>query len=367
MTAPPAPAADRQALSPDPAEGCGESRASAPRGRGGRVALFLAGLAAGTALLALVGWGAVAENLRRIDGFFVFLIALYGLAQAAFAIGWWTLVIPPRPVRFGEIFAAYLGGDSVNYFTSIGGEPVKAHLLSGRMGFNRALATIWVNRNADVLAQWLFLIAGAAVALSRFTIPAVARYLVVGGLLLLGSLAIGFTFMQRKGFFGPVLRAFSHIRPLAGRLRRLENRAREVDGHIRVYYHAEEHRFRFLGAVAWGFLGWCGGLIETWIVLRLLAPRAATFEAAFAVESLAMILNSVLIFVPAKIGSAEGVRVAVTTLVGLTAAQGAAYALVRRARELLWLAPGVVVLLKRHVLDVGHMRLEPVELEEKAR
>jgi hypothetical protein len=366
MTAPPAPAADRQTVSPAPGEGREEGTTPAPRRRAGRIAVFAAGLLAGTALLAIVGWNAVAENLQRIDGFFPVLVALYGLAQLSFALGWWSLVAPPRPAGFGEIFAAYLAGDSINYFTSVGGEPVKAHLLSRGMGFNRALATIWVNRNADVLAQWLFLLAGAAVALTRFPIPPLARYLVLGGLLLLGSLALGFTWMQRRGFFGPILGLLSRIRPLRTRLRRLEERARDVDGHIRPYFHVEEHRIRFVAAVAWGFLGWCGGLLETWIVLRLLSPKAG-FAAAFAVESMAMILNSVLLFIPAKIGSAEGVRVGVATLVGLTAAQGAAYALVRRARELLWLAPGAVILLKRHLLDVGHMRLEPLELQEKAR
>jgi hypothetical protein len=366
MTVPPAPVADRRAIPTTPADAPGERPSSDPRRRGARIALFVLGLLAGAALLVIVGWSAVAENLERIDGFFVLLVALYGLAQLSFALGWWALVAPPRPVGFGKILAAYLAGDSVNYFTSVGGEPVKAHLLSRDMGFNRALATIWVNRNADVLAQWLFLSAGAVVALTQFTLPPVARYLVIGGLLLLGSLALGFTWMQRKGFFGPLLRALSLIRPLAARLRRLEERALEVDGHIRLYYHVEEHRVRFAAAVAWGFLGWCGGLIETWIVLHLLSPGSG-FAAAFAVESLAMILNSVLLFIPAKIGSAEGVRVVVATLVGLSAAQGAAYALVRRARELLWLAPGAVILLKRHVLDVGHLRMEPLKLEGKAR
>ncbi len=49
-------------------------------------------------------------------------------------------------------------------------------------------------------------------------------------------------------------------------------------------------------------------------------------------------------------------------LVGLTAAQGTAYALVRRGRELLWLVPGLVVLLRRHVLGVGHIKLPEIDL-----
>ena len=92
--------------------------------------------------------------------------------------------------------------------------------------------------------------------------------------------------------------------------------------------------------------------------MRLLSPDAGVYE-ALAIETLAMVINSVLFFVPARIGTAEGVRTALWVLVGFSAAQGIAYGLVRRARELLWLAPGMVVLLKRHVLDIRHLHLNP--------
>lgn len=364
MTAPPAPLAPPRDILPSPAEGDG-GHPRAKNRRALHIAFFAVGMSAIAVLLLVVGWGSIAENLSRIGWYFVLLVILYGAAQLSFAASWWVLIAKPHPLTFGELFAAYLGGDSVNYFTGVGGEPVKAHLVSDKMGFGPAFAGVAVHRHADFLAQWLFLLAGASVALTHFELPGFARALVITGLLLLGALVFGFTRAMRKGVFGPVLHKLSRFRPLAGRLRRFEEEAHRVDERIRLYYHEEEHRGRFGLAVAWGFLGWCGGLLETYIVLRLLSPVQG-LPTAVAIESLAMILNSVLIFIPARIGTAEGVRVGVTTLLGLSPAQGAAYALVRRARELLWLAPGLIVLLKRHVLDVGHMRLEPLESKEEA-
>jgi uncharacterized protein (TIRG00374 family) len=357
MTLPTAPVAAHRGVSELPDDG---KRPSGASPRGWRIALFAAGLAVLAAGLALVGWKPIAENLARIGHYFVLLVALYGAAQVAFTLGWWVIAGRRGPASFRDLFAAYLAGDSINYFTSVGGEPVKAHLLRARMGFGPAFATIWVNRNADVLAQWLFLVAGAAVALTRYSLPPLPRFLVIAGLTVLGALAIGFTGMQRRGFFGPILRLLKKVPVLAKRLSGLEAHAEEVDARIRVYYRREEHGAQFAIAVAWGFLGWCGGLVETWIVLRLLSP-SHTFASAFAVESLAMILNGILLFIPARIGSAEAIRLGVAALVGLTPAQGAAYALVRRARELLWLAPGGVVLLKHHLIDVAHLRLERLE------
>ena len=361
MTVPPAPAAAAPDLVPLPEEGNGN--VARPRRRALRILLFVAGIGVLAALAALVGWGPIMENLARINVYFFVLVALCGAAQIFFTLGWWSIVGRPHPMSFAELLATYLAGDSVNYFTGVGGEPVKAHLLAPKMDFGRAFATIWVNRNADVLGQWLFLAVGAVVTLTHFTLPNLVRWLVVAGLTVLGALALGFTGMQRRGFFGPFFRLFSKIPVLRKKLQRYEEDAHALDEKMRVYYHREEHRTQFAFAVLWGFIGWCGGLFETWIVLRLLSPSHG-FASAYAVEALAMILNSILLFIPARIGTAEGIRVAVAAIVGLTPAQGAAYALVRRAREIVWLMPGFVILLKHHLIDVAHLRLQSLPEEE---
>lgn len=333
------------------------------RRRGLRIALFAAGLAALGGILAAVGWSSVAANLGRIGGWFFGLVALYGLAQAAFALGWWVLTGPdPRPVSFGELFAAYLGGDSINYFTSVAGEPIKAQLLKDKLGFSHGLATVTVHRHADVVAQWLFLSAGVGVALWRFELPAAARGAVIASLIVLGVLVLAMTWGLRRGSFAPMIAWLGRFRLLAKRMGRLKEEAARLDERIGEYYR--DRSVHFVWAVALCLVGWCGGLVETYIVLRLLSP-AHDWSTAVAIESLAMVLNNILLFVPGRVGSAEGVRIGVYALVGLTAAQGTAYALVRRGRELLWLVPGFVVLLRRHVLGPGHMRLPEGELSEE--
>ena len=339
-----------------------------PRGtaQGGRralrIALFVVGLAVLGAILAAVGWKSIAANLALIGGWFAGLVVLYTLAQLAFALGWWVLTGPaPRPMSFGALFAAYLGGDSINYFTSVGGEPVKAQLLKDEMGFSRALATVAVHRHADVLAQWLFLTGGVGFALTYFHLPTVARVAALASLLGLGGLVIWMTWGLRRGAFGPAIAWLGRFRPFAKHTARLQDAAARLDATIGEFYREKSGHFGW--ATAWCLLGWCGGLLETYLVLRLLSSTHG-WATAVAIESLAMVLNNILLFIPGRVGSAEGVRVGVYALLGLTAAQGTAYALVRRGRELLWLVPGFVVLLRRHVLGVGHMTLPPVELHD---
>ena len=75
-------------------------------------------------------------------------------------------------------------------------------------------------------------------------------------------------------------------------------------------------------------MGYLGGLIESWLVLRLLAPDAP-WTAVLAVEILPMVLNNAVLFIPGKLGGAEGIRTGVFLLIGLSASQGAAFAILR--------------------------------------
>jgi hypothetical protein len=46
-------------------------------------------------------------------------VALYGVAQAAFCLGWWFVMEPRPPARFlPRLFAVYLAGDSANYLAA---------------------------------------------------------------------------------------------------------------------------------------------------------------------------------------------------------------------------------------------------------
>jgi glycosyltransferase 2 family protein len=319
-----------------------------------RIALFVVGIGVLAALLAMAGWDSVAANLSAIGWWFPVLVVGYGFAELAFTYGWQVIIGRRKngPVRFSDTFSAYMASCFVNYFTAVGGEPVRANLLAPKIGYPRALATATVHRHAEMTSQFVFLLLGAGASLVHFDLPTGLRIAALAGLGLFGAVILWMTVALRHGIFAAALDRLGRG-PLRG-LVRFRRTAQLLDERIgEIYERRQEH---FLESVCWCFLGWCGGLIETYVVMRLLRPEAGFFE-ALAIETLAMLVNTILFFVPARIGTAEGVRTALWVLVGFTAAQGVAYGLVRRARELLWLAPGMVVLLKRHVLDIRHLHI----------
>ncbi|HEY1250148.1 MAG TPA: flippase-like domain-containing protein [Thermoanaerobaculia bacterium] len=356
------PAEARASASPDsavlPTAPSGPRRARRIWG----IVLFALGIALLAVVLAVVGWPAIARNLAAIGWWFPAIVVLYAGAQLAFTYGWKVLIgrRPDGPVSFADAFAAYLAGDSVNYFTAVGGEPLKAQLLSDKIGYPKAFATVAVHRHAEVASQGIFLALGIGITLTHFRVPSGIRIAALGGLLLLAGLTLWMTIALRHGAFVAILDRLGRFRPLRG-VRRFRRKAERLDVLIGDFY--ERRQEHFLGSVEWSFLGWCGGLLETYLLLRLIAPGEG-WRTAVAIESLALALNNVALFVPARLGIAEGVRVGVFLLLGLDAAQGAAYGVARRARELLWLIPGVVVLLKHHLLDLRHLHLSEVRLDE---
>ncbi|MGH9365205.1 MAG: lysylphosphatidylglycerol synthase transmembrane domain-containing protein [Thermoanaerobaculia bacterium] len=322
-----------------------------------RLALLLAGLALIVWILRAVGWPGIASNLARIGvGWFVGLSALCGLAHLAFVMGWWLVIDPRLPLpALPGLFAAYLAGGAANYLTPVrvAGEPLKAHLVGGRTGTGPAVASLTIHKHADLLAQWLFISLGVCLALWRFALPLAARLVALAGVVGLGAALLLMTWALRRGAYSPILRQLSRWKALGRRLERYQAPAQALDTRIRDFYVT--HPSRFLAATALCFLGWCGGWLETYLLLRLLSHSPA-WGTALAIEALAAAFNNMLTFVPGRVGSAEGVRVGVFVLLGLPAAQGAACSLVRRGRELVWVLPGLLVIVKS---QAGRLRAAP--------
>ena len=312
-----------------------------------RSVLLLAGLGLGVLLVWKTGWPAIQANLASIGWTFFGLVALYLLAEIAFSMGWRSVMDPKPPLAsLPEILRIYLAGNALNYVApgSVAGEPVRANMLRDRMETSGAIASVTIFKHAHLLSQTFFVAAGMAVAVVYFDLPTAVRWAALGSLIVLCGLLVLMTWGLQRGSFEPILAWLSRFRPLAARLSRHRETARRLDEEIRRFYvHRRPH---FFSSAVWCLLGWCGGLLETYIVLRLLAPGRG-WETACAVESLAMVLNNMFLFVPGRAGTAESVRAGVFVLLGLPASTGVAYGLVRRAREILWVLPGLAFLVHR--------------------
>lgn len=315
--------------------------------RHARTVLFLAGVALALVLVWKTGWPAIQANLASIGWWFFGLTALYLLAEIAFVLGWRSVIEPRPPLSsVPDLLRIYLAGNTLNYLTpgSVAGEPVRISMLRERTDTPGAIASVTIFKHAHLLSQAFFVASGLFVALVYFDLSGAVRWAALVSLVILCGLLVLMTWALQKGSFGPIVAALCRFKPLARRLEHHLEGARSLDALIRRFY--VHKRIHFFSAAAWCLAGWCGGLLETYLVLRLLAPERG-WETACAVEALAMLLNNMFLFVPGRAGTAEGVRTGVFVLLGLPAATGVAYGLVRRAREILWVLPGLVFLARR--------------------
>jgi uncharacterized protein (TIRG00374 family) len=324
--------------------------------RHARTVLLLGGIALAFALVWKTGWPAIQANLALIGWRFLALTALYLAAEIAFVLGWRS-VMEPRPglSSVPDLLRIYLVGNTLNYLApgSVAGEPVRVTMLRDRMETPGAIASVTIFKHAHLLSQTFFVALGLAVAVVFFDLPRGVRLAALASLVILFGFLVLMTWGLLKGTYSTMLSVLSRIKPLAHRLERHREGARALDDLIRRFYvHRHSH---FFAAAGWCFLGWCGGLLETYLLLRMLAPGRG-WETACAAESLAMLLNNMFLFVPGRVGTAESVRTGVFVLLGLPATTGVAYGLVRRAREILWVLPGMVFLARHSTGKVAASR-----------
>ena len=314
MTAPPAPVAAVPRRPPAALRGDGP-RAARRRASGASRSSPL-GIAALAAILALVGLGAdrgepvahrrlLLRARRRSTAW----------PRSPFTLGWWVIIGPAcDPVSFGELFAAYLAGDSINYFTGSAASPSRRTCCGRRWDSaprlrhdhrappRRRARPVALPRSAGVR------LAARRASACRRGAPVVA----LAGLLSSAASLVGLTRALRRGAFGPALAGSTRIKPLARHAAGAARGRRPPSGRADPASSTARRAARHLRARRSPGASSAGAAASSRPGSSCSCCRRATAAPRpFAIESLAMVLNSILLFIPAAIGSAEGVRVGV--------------------------------------------------------
>ena len=324
----------------------------------GKVLGFVFGTGVLVWLLWVVGWPAIQENLSAIGGWFWVVVAIFIVAQVCFFFGWWVVIDEKLvPANAKELFGIYLAGDSINYLIPSGnlaGEPLKAHLLRPTMGFGQAMTSITIHKHAEIASQFLFLVLGVLISIYVFDLPSWAQDLSILMVCGLGLALWLLTRLLKRGTFGPIIQWITKWKFLGKYIEHHTPAAHSLDQRLQTFY--QQHNKWFFVSVGWCLLGWGGGVLETYVLLQILDPTKGWLT-AISIESFSIALNNLFLFVPAKMGSAEGVRTGVCMLFGIPPSHGVAYGLVRRGRELICHIPGLVFLLLRQGGRMGQVEM----------
>lgn len=303
-----------------------------------RVLLLVTGVAATGYLAADVGVAAILNAFRELSWRLAVIVVFPTILAVVLDTAGWRAVLPTAPGSRRRLLAVRVAGDAVNLATptaSVGGEPLKAYLLRPHVSLDDALVSVVADKTTGVIAQVLALVAGLLVAgaLLAPSSPLVITMLV---LLLVEVLAVaGFVAVQLGGVAGRGGRLLARLGIESGSSR--HERLDGIDRALRAVY--VRHWRRALASVACHFLAFAVAALEVYLVVRLLGVPVS-LSAAFAIGTLGTAVKFVTFMVPGSLGALEGGNMAIFAAFGLGGPIGLAYTLVRRVRELGWIAAG---------------------------
>jgi len=319
--------------------------------------------------LGLLAWLLRASDLEQVGAALVQLgvagatavVAIYLLAFVVDTLSWQlALPAPIGPAPIGPATIGSVGarsalawlyrlwqvrmvGEALNLAlpTTVGGEPVKAVLLKQHygVGFKQSGASLIIAKTVNLLALVGFALIGLLAMLANDLLPGSYRLAATAGLAALAVGSIGFFAVQRWRVASRLAQALARWRP-ARRLAALLEQLDAVEDQFHDFYVRRPRRFA--AALGLAFVNWCLGAAELWVVMILLGHPASWAE-AWMLAALVELVRAGTFFIPGSLGAAELAFVLIVE--GLTgqAALGLAVGLVRRARELLWVAWGLAL------------------------
>lgn len=330
-----------------------------------KLALKLLLLAAG---LALFGWYVHRVGVREITaalaqlGWAAPLVLLpYLTVYFADTFGW-RLSFPGKlPVGFLALMRVRWSGEAVNNVVPsayVGGEAVKVYLL-GQRGVTANLATTAavVSKSAQTLAQLLYLAFASLVFLSIAPDqPGLRAGLVI---VLAGGLATvaGLFWVQRRGLFTTLMQLCGRLKLRPGWLITRRESLLRVDETVSGFYR--DHRRNFFASTAAYFAGWLLDVLEIYTVAHLLG-QPITWAQALSVEAFTSVAKLMGMWIPGALGVQEGGLLLLGRAVGLPDQFCLAYALLRRAREVVFVGIGWLF------LYAGHVRLGQLKANAEA-
>ncbi len=308
--------------------------------------LFALGVAVLVGLVVHIGPGTLAAELHKLGLNFLWIMLPSLGVYLLDALGWrYTLDRHADRVPFGRLFMTRMAGEAVNFTTPaayLGGEPVKAYMLSRyNVPLVDGLASVITAKTTMILAEVLFILVGvglSATLLSR------SGDVLMAGLVGFGVLGFGiglFVFVQRQGLFGGVLRLLERLGIRIAWLKERESTLQVLDEAIADFYKRDHRRF-FLSFLAF-FGGWVVGTFEVYLTLYFLELPVDVLTAV-AIEALAVFIKGATAFIPGSVGGQEAGIVLLCAAFGFPQAGAVTFALVRRVREIIWVAFGLLAL-----------------------
>jgi uncharacterized protein (TIRG00374 family) len=313
-----------------------------------RLVFFACGATIFAVLVARMGLGTIAANVRHAGWVFIPLLVLTGVMYVCHGAASWLILggESNRPA-FWRVWAITVSGFSINFVTpmvNLGGEPYKAAALAPWLGRRRAAGFVVLYQMMHSLA--IALVSLTALALGALLLPADRA---LRGVMALAAAALvaGVVFLFWAHRHGGLQRMLDLalrlplVRRLARRLEPYRPTLGLIDEQITAFYHTDRRRF-FL-ALGLEYVGRVLLMSEYYLILLTMGIDVG-WARAFVVGGLASLVGNAMFMLPYELGAKEGSLYLLFQLVGVNPGLGVYAALVSRLRDFTWIAIGLVLI-----------------------
>jgi glycosyltransferase 2 family protein len=318
-------------------------------GRLARVLFLFLGLGLLVVLVTQIDLAHVKLYLHEMGWAFPLIFLPYIAVYCCDTLGWRFAFGPTLAIPFRTLFLTRVGGEAINNITPfayLGGEPVKAHLLTRfQIPIIRGMAASIIAKLLISISQFFFVILGGTLALSHLvTRPDVLWPLVVV-ILAVGVLLTGLSYGLRIGLFTLLFRVLDHWKLTPSFMEAWRVHLLQLDETIVGF--SRRYPSQLILSLGLHFAGWLLGTLEVLAIFYAVGIPISITE-AIAVEALASVVKALAFFIPGSLGVQDGGNVLLLAFFGYSSGLGLTFSLVRRMRELLWISMGLVVLLRHY-------------------
>ncbi len=259
----------------------------------------------------------------------------------------WQAALPqvPRTLRwFCRLWLVRMIGDAYNNVTptaALGGEPIKAWLMKRRYGvaWRDTGAGIVIARTSTMFALIVFVAIGVTLVWRRPELDGAQQALALTTLLIVVVGTAAIFLVQYFKLSTRVARALGTTR-WGARLVRAIATVEDIDRQLTGYYR--EHRYALVVSIVAAWLAWVLGALELWLILHALGAKFG-FADVWIMEAFVQSVRAASFFIPAALGTQEAAMLVMIHWLSGAHSVGIATALVRRARELLWIVASLLL------------------------
>jgi uncharacterized protein (TIRG00374 family) len=286
---------------------------------------------------------AVLDHVRTLGWGMAAVLGVYLLSFLADTFAWQLLIKPVR-LKWSWFYALWkvrMVGAAVNRmtpFVGLAGEPVKAVLLKKVYGLNYSedIASLIVAKTANLISLVIFLAGGLILTNASDHLSQTYQLIInIGFAVLAFGIAVVFA-VQRLQLSSVVGGWFSRQR-FGSRLADVLHHIERLDERLVESY--SQDRKKFASAVVLSLANWMLGAVELYLIFWFFDHPISMAE-ALSIEAVVELVRACAFFIPAGIGAQEGALVLIIWPITGQPPLGLAVALVRRLREILWIAWG---------------------------